>query len=506
MAGRPIILGVKPYEPDLAAFGTGRSMYVRNVLPRTAASYGPLSGLSAYATSALAARCQGSYAAADTAGNISVFAGTASNLYRMTTSAATFSSVSKSAGAYAAATDQFWNFCTINNRVIACNLADPPQTFTLDSGSAFADLSVDAPKAKYCAGIKNFLMLANTNDGVSGAAPWRAWWSALGAPDTWPTPGSATAAANQSDYNDIVTEGGQVTGLVGNLGTADGALFYQHAVWRIVYVGPPAVFGFFPAEGVRGCQVPGSIVQLGALVYYLGEDGFYVFDGSNSQPIGVDKVDKTFFADLDQAQMFRMIGAADPINKMVFWAYPGVGNTSGNPNRLIIYNWATKTWSIADLDCEYLVRSLSLGYSLDGLDTLGYTMETLPFSLDSQAWTAGRIQLAAFNTTHVYSLFSGTTLAATVDTEELQPFPGQRTFITNARPLVDGGTPTVAIGTRELQTSSATYNAGMAMNSLGWCPQRISGRYSRARITLPAGSSFTHISGVELDCAPVGIR
>ncbi len=35
------------------------------------------------------------------------------------------------------------------------------------------------------------------------------------------------------------------------------------------------------------------------------------------------------------------------------------------------------------------------------------------------------------------------------------------------------------------------------MNSLGWCPQRTNGQYTRARISLPAASAFFHIQGVD---------
>ena len=46
-----------------------------------------------------------------------------------------------------------------------------------------------------------------------------------------------------------------------NLGTADAAVFFERAVWRVVYTGPPGIFSFFPAEGVRGTPAPASIAQ-----------------------------------------------------------------------------------------------------------------------------------------------------------------------------------------------------------------------------------------------------
>lgn len=505
--GNLVRLEAKEWRPDMPTFGSGYSINVMNVLPRTPNTYGPFPSLADYATSPLPARCQGAVALLDSGDNVNTFAGTATDLYVMTVAGPTFSNVSKSASAYNVGSDELWSFTLFGDNVIASNIGDPIQSFISGTSSKFSDLSADAPKARYVAVVKGWLFAANTFDSIDGAVPWRTWWSAYNDPTNWPTPGSSAAAAAQSDFNDIVGEGGWIQGIVGNLGTADAAVFFEHAVWRIVYSGPPTVFTFSPAEGVRGTPAPGSIAQLGAFVYYLGEDGFYVFDGTSSVPIGANKVDRTFFADLDPAYVFRMTSAVDPVNKMVMWSYAGSGNTQGNPNRIITYNWFTQTWAIAYLDHEMIFRSLTFGYSLDGLDTVSTNLDALPFSLDSRAWTGGALELSGFSMNHTMGYFSGAALAPTMDTEETQPFTGQRTFVRNARPLIDGNvTPSIAIGTRTTVETTPTYGSPSAMNSLGWCPLRANGQYTRARITLSAGQTFTHIQGVELDCDPAGYR
>lgn len=505
--GNIIRLEAKEWRPDLPSAGSGYSINVLNVLPRTATTYGPFPGFMGYATAPLPLRVQGAVAVLDSADNVSTFAATATDLYQMTVAGPTFSNVSKSSGAYNCGSDENWDFALFGDNVIATNIGDPIQSFVLGTSSAFADLSSDAPKARYVAVVKGWLFAANTDDPTDGPVPWRVWWSAYQDPTNWPTPGTSAAAAAQSDFNDIVGQGGWIQGMVGNLGTADAAIFFEHAVWRVVYSGPPTVFTFSPAEGVRGTPAPGSIAQLGAFVYYLGEDGFYVFDGTNSTPIGADKVDRTFFADLDPNYVFRMTSAVDPVNKMIMWSYAGSGNNQGNPNRIIIYNWFTQTWAIANVDMEFIFRSLTFGYSLDGLDAVSTNLDALPFSLDSRAWTGGALIMSGFDTTNTLGYFSGASLAPTVDTEEIQPFIGQRSFVRNARPLVDGNvTPSVALGLRTTVETAPTFTNPSAMNYLGWCPIRGNGQYTRARITLPAGQEFTHIQGVELDGDPAGYR
>lgn len=497
------ILPVAEYAPDLPALGSG-SANILNVLPRTPNSYGPMASQSVFSTNALNARCQGAVAGTDTSGNVTVVAGTASKLYQMTVSSAAFSDISK-AGGYAAPADENWRFALFGNRLIATNISDPVQSLRIGVDTAFSDLASAAPKARYIAIIKGWTVLANTNDGTDGAQKQRVWWSGLNDPTNWPTPGTSTAAEFQSDHIDLSGPGGDIQGIVGNLGTADGAVFLEHEVWRIINTAPPVTFDFLPAEGLRGTPAPGSIVQLGSLVYFLAEDGFYVFDGTMSRPIGANKIDKTFYADVDQSFLYKMQGAVDPINKLIFWVYQSL-TANGNPDKCLVYNWQLDRWSLLEFDCETIFRALSFGYNLDTLDNTGYNIDTLPVSLDSRVWTGGKVLLASFGTSHKLNYFTGSNLAPTVDTSEMQPIPGLRCNITNSRPLVDGGTPSVAIGVRERQIDSITFGTASTINSVGQCPVRTSGRYATGRITLPSNSSFTHISGLELEASGAGTR
>ncbi|HZS83826.1 MAG TPA: hypothetical protein VFA50_13205 [Stellaceae bacterium] len=495
---------VAEYTPDQPDFANPGSGFVHNCLPRTAQSYGPMPSLAAY-SGPLAARCQGAFAAQDASGNVNAFAGDATKLYALAAGATSWTDVSK-AGGYATAADQRWSAAQFGSRIIMTNFADPIQSFIMGSSTAFADLAAAAPHARYLAVVRDWVVAANTFDGVNGNQPQRVWWPAIDDPTNWPTPGTSAAAAVQSDFQDLVGDAGWVQGIVGNLGAADGAIFQERAIVRMNYVGPPAIFAFTTAEGARGTPAPGSIAQLGATVYYLGEDGFYAFDGSASRPIGANKIDKTVFADLDPSYFHRISAAIDPVNKLCFWAYPGVGNSGGNPNRLLAYNWSLDRFTLSDLSCELILRSLSFGASLDGLDATGFTLETLPFSLDSRAWAGGRVMLSAFDTTHQLNYFTGPNLAATVDTGEAELFPGRRGLVRNLRPIVDGGVPAVALGTRDRVLDPVAFGAAVAVDALGNAPQRASARYHRARLTLPAGAAFTHISGVEIDAVAEGLR
>lgn len=390
-----------------------------------------------------------------------------------------------------------------------------PQTATISipagagagsNGSITPVIAYIAPKARYIAIVKGFLVAGNTNDALSGNQPQRVWWSGLNDPTSWPTPGSSTAAQFQSSYNDLFGDSGWIKGIVGNLGTADGAIFMEHAIWRMVYVGAPAIFNFFQAEGVRGTQAPGSIAQLGGIAFYFGEDGFYSFDGTSSVPIGFDKVDKTTLADIDTTYIDRMTGAIDPINKLYLCAYAGQGNSAGIPNRLLAYHWPTQKWSLIGEVNEIILRSLTFGNNvLDvvgavSLDTASYNM----FSMDSRVWIGGNTLMAGFDVNHKLAYYNGFNRSATLDTTELEPFEGQLTFVQNSRPQVDGSVPLVCFAVRNRLIDPPVYNSPVEINATGTCPQTVNGRYIRGEIVIPTGE-WTHVQGLQVEGIPNGV-
>lgn len=489
------------WMPDLPALANPGALTVTNAIPKTN-SYGPLGSLTAY-SGALTARCQGAAAGRADDGAVSVFAGDVSKLYLMDATAA-FNDVSRTAG-YSVQPEETWRFAQYGNRLIATDWSDDIQTWALGSDSRFANLSSGAPRARHVAVVDpGFLMVGNTFDATDGERPNRVWWSAFADPTSWPTVGTAAAEAAQSDFNDLPT-GGWVQALIGAVGGAAGLVFCDTAIYRIDYEGPPTVFRFTNIERARGTPAPNSVVNIGPFAAYLGEDGFYLCDGAQSRPIGNGKVDKTFFANLNQSYFHRIYAAADPINKLIFWVYPSTSSSDGNPDACLIYNWETGLWAKAAFDCEFLFRALSTGYTLDGLDSLGYTIETLPFSLDSRVWTGGRIILGAFDTAHKLSFFTGDNLEATIDTGEFES-NGLLTYCDGARVLVDGGTPTFSVGYRNTPQGSVTFTTASSAGDDGIARQRISARYMRGRIVIPAGSSWTHAIGIQPELLPESER
>jgi hypothetical protein len=478
------------YLPDLPEFGNKGLLTAKNVIPASG-TYQNLNSLGA-ASSALTARCQGAFSAQDTAGNTVNYAGDATKLYKLASTV--FSDVSK-VGGYTTNADESWEFEQYGTLVLATNFTDPIQSYDLASASAFSDLSATAPRARHLAVVGDFVMAGNVFDSLDGARPERVWWCPIDNPaGTW-----ATSQTTQSDYQSI-PNGGAVQKIIGY--TKYGIVLTERQIERFTYIGTPAIFQRDTAEKNQGTQLPTSVAGTGPFIFYYGNGGFRAFNQASSQHIGNARVDKTFENDLDQSYQSRVTCAIDPLNKLYMLAYPGSGSSGGTPNKLIIYNWVEDRWSHAEMDLEVIFSGLSQGLTLEDLDAINASVDSLPFSLDSRAWTGGRIQLAAFNTDHKLSYFDSTVLASRFETGEFQAVPGRRAYIETVRPLSSGATPDVTMGTRDLQSDSVAYGSPATPNTNGEAEVYSESRYHRVRLDF--SGAFTDAQGVEFEPQDAG--
>ena len=438
---KPLLLPVDEWLPDLPDFPGehGGSQVVRNVVPLTPLSYGPLNAPMAV-SDALTARCQGAAGFFKPNGNMIIAAGDATKLYilRKGDDYIWQNATRLVGGPYGIGVDDFWEFDHFNDRILAVNLADAPQVFQVGVDTHFSALAGSPPKAAHMAVIKNaFVMLGYINDGT--VRPQTVRWCGAGDPTDWSTPGSVAAAAVQAGETNLYGDYGTIQAIRGGLAAADGLVLMQYGIRRILYSGPPDIFQFLPAENATGTPAPHSAVIRGGTCTYLGYDGWYSSDGANSTPIGANKIDKTFLDDLDLNYFERVVGASDPNNKMMWWCYPSRSSASGLCDRLLGYNWQIGRWTLGEVTAEALCRVINFGYTLDELYTvLGYTLDNLPASLDSPIWAGGTLQMALFDGAHKLNYLTGAPLSPTIETSEMET-GSIRNMFTSARPLIDGG-------------------------------------------------------------------
>lgn len=488
-----MILPAPEWTPDLTTEVVGSdSDIIQNVIPDVD-SYRPWQNLTTVTTS-LGARAQGAFGAIDSNRVAYDYCGDVNNLYRLVSvSWVKATNVTLSATySYSTGTERWWEFEQWNNTIIATNGNNPVQEITMGSTN-FVDLAGVPPVAYHIAAVKDFMWLGN----ISGS-PQRVQWCGINNTHTW-----TVDAATQADYQDLLGDGGQVQRIIGG---DNATVFQERAIWRAQYVGSPGIFDFGNGPIVRdvGLLATQSAARYGPYVFFLAEGGFYRLGPDGAVPIGNNKIDRTFFNDLDSQYVERISAAIHPIDKLYIVAYPGAGNTSGACNKILVYNFAVNRWSIVSEDTEMLFRYISPAYTLEGLDVFG-TLDALPASLDSSLWAGGQIALSAFTTGHAAAVFNGTAKNATVTTSEFAPFAGQRGKITRVRPLVDNNAASVTPITRTRLADARAVGTTFTQRSTGDVPMRVNAAYISLRIDTTG--DFTRIRGAEiLEAAQAGNR
>lgn len=478
-----------PYLPDLPSIGKQSVQVARNALPREG-GWTEQKGFSQITDfTALDDRARGAISLIDDSGNPHHFVGTATKLYHQDTETRDVTRLS--GGAYNAVGSARWEFVVFEKTIIAINPFDEPQYFTLNLSTNFDRLDTAAPRAAHQGVIGRHVVFGNTSDPIDGPVPNRLWWPAIGNPFYWPNPRAGSPEADdatqvQSGFVPLEGDGGPILRVVS--GAEVGGVFQKNAIWRMDYVGSPNIYEVNRVEPNRGLLVPGVAVPVSRWIFFLAEDGFYIFDYTSSTPIGKDQINKTFFADVDLAYADRISAVPNPDQTRIYVLYPGSGHTGGAPNKWLCYDWALQRWGHGELDAELLVQALPPGVHLDNLPYSNIDAPGLA-SWDDAVAGAGSRSLAVYDHSHFLGTLSGTPLTATFETDDLELSPGRRSLLNYVRPLVRGDNSkiTVQASSRGRYQDDIEFGLERTIDAQGDAGIRQDGRYHRVRVNVDYG-------------------
>ena len=510
-----------------------------NVIP-LAVGYGPFKSAVNY--SGAASENLNNCFAAKLDNDVFIFAGGATKLFRVDNDDLSLIDESKSGG-YTGLNR--WQFLQFGSLALASNGSEKIQSFDVNSSTAFADVSSDAPIAKYITAVRDFVVAANIG---AGTTPNKVQWSGINDATTW-----TTTATSQSDYQ-IIPDGGDITGVVGG---EFGIVFLEKAIVRMSYIGTPLIFQFDTISRNVGCIEGNSIAQYAGTAYFLSDDGFYATNGQTLTGIGSEKVDRYFFNNANIADIDSISAAVDPERNLVIWNYT---NVSGSRS-LLIYNFETQKWCEADTDVNYLSTLATSGATLDGLDsaynvtagsfTIGkqYTIrsvgttsftsigavantvgvlftatgvgsgtgvaidmaasaaalktsDTLVTTLDDRLYKGGKFLFGGVRGTRIIT-FTGTYATGSIITNDLEY--GYNSVITLIRPSVDNGSANVQVASRKMLDDTITYGSSVSATQEDRCSVRSSGRYHRVALT-PTGANWSSAIGMDIDYSEQGTR
>jgi hypothetical protein len=438
-----------------------------------------------------ASTCQGAAVVFDDDGDVYSFSGDETSLYQLDL-VGEWQDVSRlSGGDYSAGSGERWQFGFAGGLVVAVTIGDVPQKFLLGTSTNFEALGGTPPQARYVATVRDFVVLG----GLFGDER-TIHWSGLANAEHW-TPGT------QSCDTQTFQNGGPVRGIVGG---ETGYVFQADKIQRMTYApGSAEIFQFDEVEGGRGLAAPYSLVKLGNDAYYLASDGFYKFSltGGGSTPLGVGKWAKWFISDIKPGTESIVIGGADPVKKILVWAYNSLDNVTSTLNRCLIYDWSIDEAATADITITTLAQIITQGITVDTMDSYG-TLDELPFSLDSPAWRGGASLLGVFGTDNAMSFFNGSNMEATFETNDGQA--QQRMLIKGVRPHIDTRSVSIELAPREAEGDTVAFLSSESMADTGEVPLWGSGFLARARLTVAEGASWSKITGMTPKAAPMGQR
>ena len=394
-------------------------------------------------------------------------------------------------------TTDFITFTQFGNYIIASNGVDAVQYYLMGSSTNFADLTTiqtagTCPVFRVSGVVRDFLVTGNIVNATN-----RIQWSGINDITVW--------SGKQSDLQDLPGSGGQVVHITSG---EVGYVFRQNQIIRMDYVGGATVFRLSVISPNRGAMFGRTVCQDNRRVFFYADDGFYEIQGDNVLPIGVEKVNRFFDLDLNKAYTDRICAAVDPFNQLAMWLYPSASNTTnttGICDRIIIYNYATKKWSLAKCNASTIFSQFIGAYTVELMDIISENLENINASLDTDFWSGGQMLLGAIDNNYKAAIFSGTSNECEMETSELEPFPGLRANITGVRPIVDA-TATVTVKTKERLADDETESSSSSMVTSGINPVRKSGRYVRANVKIASGTTFNHAQGVDLIASRAGQR
>ena len=381
------------YAPDADPSIIGVITSASGVVPSLRGIKGAPSPVSA-GMATLAATCVGSAFLTKLDGTTRFLAGAPQKIYEAGNS--TWTDVSRAA-TYTTGLTGVWRFAQQGNVSFAANGADTIQASV--STGAFSCVP-GAPIASIVETVGKFVFAANTSGNSSTIQ-----WSALNDYTSW-----SASVITQAGNDTLTASAGAITAAKRFGNTL--IVYKKNSMFLGVYVGPPNVWE------INVNQIPGNagalsqevVVDIGTADnpkhIFMGEDDFYVYDGSRPLPIGTNRIKQEVFGNLFQSRTSFCKAQLDKKNSLVRFYYPTIDTTK--PNSCRVYNYRTDKWGVDDRQIEAAVDYVAPAVTYDGLGSLYATYDDLPVrSYDSGFLGSTQTQPAIFSTSHLLQTLTG---------------------------------------------------------------------------------------------------
>lgn len=461
-----------PWRPDAASPNSGFATQVDNAQPKMAGQklgYGPFPALvQALGAEALPSDPRGQISLVKFDGTWEVFFATATTIEQMDSS---FQFTSVATGLNVTAGDDM-SFCHFGSYLLNSNTTDGMHAYNVESPAGNNAVS-GAPSARFVFTANN-VVIALDCDGNNR----RMQTSGVGDHTAWDSKG-----ADGKTFED----GGA---LIGGADLQNGAavLFQDNAIRLMQFGGAPggALYRISKVADGLGSVGARSIVPFNGRVFFLSPRGFYDYVlGGQPRAIGSEKVNQWFLDQIATTELINVQGWIDPEANIVGWLFD---------DRCICFDWGVEEWFTLTVEAEMISRIATAGYTVDGpyADIL---VDDNPTPVDDRLYQGGQPVLAALDPDLKYATFSGTPMAATLETSEITNLKHQR--VTGVQAIVDTADAQIQLGYKQRLQDTFTYGSAVTMDVDGFAPVDEAGKVYALKMTIPAGTLWTNAEGFD---------
>lgn len=207
---------------------------------------------------------------------------------------------------------------------------------TSSTGTGSVSLIVDVPTVQnnlVVSDSSRFIITLGCNDyGSTTLDPMLIRWSAQDDPYNW-TPD----ATNQAGFV-RVSHGSEIVAAVQT--RQEVLVITDSSVYSLQYLGPPYVWAPQLLGDNISIMSPNSAVIASGIVYWMGVDKFYSYDG-RVQTLNCD-LRRHVFQDLNQEQSLQVFCGTNEGFNEVWWFYCSANSTT--VDKYVIYNYLEKIW------------------------------------------------------------------------------------------------------------------------------------------------------------------
>jgi hypothetical protein len=143
-------------------------------------------------------------------------------------------------------------------------------------------------------------------------------------------------------------------------------IFTDASVHAMQFIGPPFTFGVQEVSSATSIMSPNSMVAVGDLVFWMGRNEFYVYDGAVTQ-VPCD-VKEYVFSGMNINQSLKVYAGHCSSFSEVWWFYPSTDSPENDS--YVIYNYEQRVWYYGTMPrtayADRTILSFPLAVSPDG--------------------------------------------------------------------------------------------------------------------------------------------